>query len=129
MRRIRSVVFGPLRCRTVLEKQAMLPAGTAVHTAARLLQSDPTTGDLPQLARIVGLSPGHLSRLFKAQTGVALSRYRNQQRLLRYRLIYGTGEHTTALSAAFAAGFGSYAQFYRVFREETGHAPSTAARP
>jgi AraC-like DNA-binding protein len=103
--------------------------GTAVHTAvrtvARLLQSDPTTGDLPQLARIVGLSPGHLSRLFKAQTGVALSRYRNQQRLLRYRLIFGTGEHTTALSAALAAGFGSYAQFYRVFREETGHAPST----
>lgn len=98
----------------------------AVYSVARLLQADPHAGDLTHLARIVGLSPGHLSRLFKAQTGIPLSRYRNQQRLHRFRLTYGNGEHTTALSAALAAGFGSYAQFYRVFRQETGTIPSTA---
>jgi len=31
---------------------------------------------------------------------------------------------STALGAACEAGFGSYAQFYRVFREETGRNPS-----
>jgi AraC-like DNA-binding protein len=104
--------------------------GTGVHpavrAAARLMQADPHAGDLTHLARAVGLSPGHLSRLFKAQTGIPLNRYRNQQRLHRYQLAYGNGEHATALSAALAAGFGSYAQFYRVFRSETGRPPSTA---
>ncbi|HJP76441.1 MAG TPA: AraC family transcriptional regulator [Pseudonocardiaceae bacterium] len=86
----------------------------------------PTPDDLTHLARTVGLSPGHLSRLFKAQTGVSLSRYRNQQRLHRFQLAYGNGDNITALSAALAAGFGSYAQFYRVFRQETGRTPSTS---
>ena len=39
-------------------------------------------------------------------------------------LLYGGGRRTTALAAALEAGFGSYAQFYRVFREETGRSPS-----
>jgi AraC-like DNA-binding protein len=104
-------------------------AGTDVHPAVRavahLLRTNPQADDLTHLARTVGLSPGHLSRLFKAQTGISLSRYRNQQRLHRFQLAYGNGENTTALSTALAAGFGSYAQFYRVFRQETGRTPST----
>jgi AraC-like DNA-binding protein len=103
--------------------------GTGVHpavaAAARLISADPQAGSLTQLARAAGLSPGHLSRLFKAQTGIPLSRYRNQQRLHRFLLTYGTGQHPTALNAALAAGFGSYAQFYRVCRQETGRTPAT----
>jgi AraC-like DNA-binding protein len=96
----------------------------AVRTVARILRNDPGAGDLAGLAGTVGLSPAHLSRLFKAQTGVSLSRYRNRQRLHRFLLAYGDGDHTTTLAAALKAGFGSYAQFYRVFRQETGRAPS-----
>lgn len=90
----------------------------AVRTAVHLLRTDPDAGDLTRLARTAGLSASHLSRLFKAQVGVPLSRYRNQQRLHRFHAIHGP--HTTAMSAALAAGFGSYAQFYRVYRRETG---------
>jgi AraC-like DNA-binding protein len=96
----------------------------AVETVARLLRADPGAGDLTTLARAAGLSPSHLSRVFKAQTGVSISRFRNQQRLHRFMLLYGDGRHTTALAAALEAGFGSYAQFYRVFRTETGRRPS-----
>jgi hypothetical protein len=32
--------------------------------------------------------------------------------------LYGNGRRTTALAAAHKAGFGSYAQFYRVVRHE-----------
>lgn len=39
-------------------------------------------------------------------------------------VVAGTGRRTTALAAALEAGFGSYAQFYRVFREQTGRSPS-----
>jgi AraC-like DNA-binding protein len=103
-------------------------AGAAVHpavqTVARRLRADPNAGGLDQLAREVGLSPSHLSRLFKAQTGVSLTRFRNQRRLERFHRLYGEGRRTTALAAALEAGFGSYAQFYRVVRDETGRTPS-----
>ena len=96
----------------------------AVDTVARLLQADPGAGDLTDLARIVGLSPSHLSRLFTTQMGLSISRFRNQQRLDRFIRLYRHGRGTTALAAAHEAGFGSYAQFHRVFRQETGHNPS-----
>ena len=71
-----------------------------------------------------GVSPSHLSRLFKSQTGTSITRFRNQQRVQRFMFLYRDGRHTTALAAALEAGFGSYAQFYRVFRAETGGRPS-----
>jgi AraC-like DNA-binding protein len=96
----------------------------AVDTVARLLQADPGAGDLTDLARIAGLSPSHLSRLFTTQMGLSISRFRNQQRLDRFTRLYRHGRGTTALAAAHEAGFGSYAQFHRVFRQETGRNPS-----
>jgi len=96
----------------------------AVDAVARLLQADPDAGDLAELARRAGLSPSHLSRLFSAQMGLSIGRFRNQQRLHRFMALFGDGRGTTALAAAHAAGFGSYAQFHRVFRRETGRTPS-----
>jgi AraC-like DNA-binding protein len=96
----------------------------AVETVTRLLMSDPSAGDLTELAEAAALSPSHLSRLFKAQMGVPITRFRNQKRLERFLILYGRGRNTTALAAALEAGFGSYAQFYRVFRELTGRTPA-----
>jgi AraC-like DNA-binding protein len=96
----------------------------AVETVARMLQADPDAGDLATLARAARLSSSHLSRIFKEQTGVSISRFRNQQRLQRFLRLYAGGRRTTALAAALEAGFGSYAQFHRVFREQTGRTPS-----
>jgi AraC-like DNA-binding protein len=96
----------------------------AVETVARMLRADPDAGDLAALARAASLSPSHLSRIFKEETGVSISRFRNQQRLQRFLRLYGRGRRTTALAAALEAGFGSYAQFHRVFREQTGRSPS-----
>jgi AraC-like DNA-binding protein len=96
----------------------------AVETIVRLLRANPDAGDLATLARAARLSASHLSRIFKQQTGVSISRFRNQQRLQRFMRIYDRGRRTTALAAALEAGFGSYAQFYRVFREQTGRNPS-----
>jgi AraC-like DNA-binding protein len=96
----------------------------AVETVARILRADPNAGDLATLARAARLSSSHLSRIFKEQTGVSISRFRNQQRLQRFLRLYGRGRRTTALAAALEAGFGSYAQFHRVFREHAGRSPS-----
>jgi AraC-like DNA-binding protein len=98
----------------------------AVEQVARLLSVDPAGGDLGALARACGLSPSHLSRLFKAQMGISIGRFRNQQRLERFLSIAGNGQRCSTLAAAHAAGFGSYAQFFRVFRDATGTSPSAA---
>ena len=100
----------------------------AVETVARCLRADPEAGNLAALARTAGLSPSHLSRIFKAQTGVSITRFRNQRRLERFMALYGHGRRTTALAAALEAGFGSYAQFYRVLRMETGRTPTALRR-
>ena len=104
--------------------------GVVVHPAveqiAQLVSVDPTAGDLTALARACGLSPSHLSRVFKAQMGISLGQFRNQQRLERFLAITGSDPRCSTLAAAHAAGFGSYAQFYRVYRNATGTSPSTA---
>ena len=83
----------------------------AVETVARLLRADPERGRPRGTRAAAGVSPSHLSRIFKAQTGVSLTRFRNQRRLERFTALYGSGRRTTALAAALEAGFGSYAQF------------------
>ena len=86
--------------------------------AVRLLQEDPTCSGT-ELARAVDLSRSHLSRRFCDHMGVSLVRFRNQLRIEAFlRLVE---EHGSAVShAAHDAGFGSYGQFHRVFREATG---------
>ena len=76
-----------------------------------------------QLASRFGISDGHLARVFKSETGVSLVQFRNRIRLQRFfRIINEGGE--SLLEAALRAGFGSYAQFHRVFRSELGTTPS-----
>ena len=117
--------------RAFLESEDLV-AGVDVHpavdTVARCLRADPEAGRLDALARTAGLSPSHLSRIFKDQTGVSITRFRNQRRLERFMTLYGHGRRTTTLAAALDAGFGSYAQFYRVLRAETGQTPTAFRR-
>ena len=104
----------------------------AVERAVRLLLSDENSYGLPQLSRKAGLSPSRLSRLFKQQTGLSIVEFRNRQRmqrfLERYELERDSGRQSTLLEAALDAGFGSYPQFHRVFREVTGCSPAEYQR-
>jgi AraC-like DNA-binding protein len=67
------------------------------------------------IARRLGISVGWFARLFKAEMGMSLVEYRNRLRLDRVDALIEQGR-TTLLQAALRAGFGSYAQFHRVFR-------------
>lgn len=75
------------------------------------------------LLRYCGVSHSYLSRLFHQQVGVPLSRYRNSARLGRFWEAYRTRDSITVTEAAYEAGFGSYAQFFRVFSEAYGSGP------
>lgn len=84
--------------------------------------------DLQTLAQSVTLSPETVSRQFKRQTGVSLIDFRNRCRIERFLRLYEGGEAETMLMAALEAGFGSYAQFYRVFTQRMGRTPAAYKR-
>ena len=106
--------------RVVGEAVALHPA---VTRAIKLLSQGDCHRDIGQLARECGVSESHLSRIFHRQVGVCLSRYRNSLRLSRFWEVYnGAGEKNLA-EAVYEAGFGSYAQFYKVFVQAYGNGP------
>jgi AraC-like DNA-binding protein len=100
----------------------------AVEKAARLLRDESESESLQVLAENCGLSRSRLSRLFKQQAGVSLVEYRQRQRLERFMAIYGSGRRLTLLDAALHAGFGSYANFHRVFTRLMRQSPAAYRR-
>jgi AraC-like DNA-binding protein len=95
----------------------------AVERAARLLRDLNPPPAVPALARQVGLSPSRLSRLFAAQTGLSITRFRSAQCLSRALRLCEDSELPLS-EIAVRAGFGSYAQFHRIFREQMGQSPT-----
>lgn len=109
-----------LRARAIVPKARQ---NAAVERVIRLLR-DESRLSLHDLARAAGTSRSVLTRSFKRETGLSIVAYKNRLRVERFLALRADAENTTLLEAALAAGFGSYAQFHRVFREVMGHAPS-----
>jgi AraC-like DNA-binding protein len=100
----------------------------AVAKAARLLSNADAAISLEPLARSAGLSAARLSRLFKEQTGVSVTGFRQRQCLERFLQLYRTGARYSLIEAALLAGFGSYPQFHRVFCQLMGMNPAAYRR-
>ena len=94
--------------------------------AVSMLSKDPTMGG-KQIAARLDISLSRLARVFKAQLGMSLVEYRNRLRLERFSVLMDQGR-MNLLDAALAAGFGSYAQFHRVFRALRKTSPSDYVR-
>jgi AraC-like DNA-binding protein len=95
----------------------------SVERAVRFLRDEQEFCTMAQLSCYVGLSPSRLRKVFSDQVGVSLMDFRNQQRIDRFMRLYRRGGQVSMLTAALACGFGSYLQFYRVFKSITGSAP------
>lgn len=92
-----------------------------VISVVHALHRDPTL-TAEALARRFGTSRSRLARTFKEEMGVSLVGYKNRLRLERFFTLVTPGSGNL-LQAALDAGFGSYAQFHRVFRELLGTTP------
>jgi len=90
------------------------PSRRLVTSTVSMLAKDPAMGG-KQIAGKLDISLSRLARVFKAEMGMSLVEYRNRLRLDRFGVLLDRGR-TNLLEAALAAGFGSYAQFHRVFR-------------
>lgn len=96
----------------------------AVLKALDILKKESDSECLEKLARDCGVSAPYLSRTFKRQVGVPINRYRNTMRLERFWEIRNKAtRHMTLSEAVYEAGFGSYAQFSKVYRATFGRAP------
>jgi AraC-like DNA-binding protein len=82
--------------------------------AAKILARDPGLGGAEIAARL-DVSLGRLAHVFKVELGMSMVEYKNRVRLNRFTVLLDKGRRNL-LEAALAAGFGSYAQFHRVFR-------------
>ncbi len=100
----------------------------AVCRALKLLGEGGWEESFGRLAKACGVSEAYLSRTFRRQVGVPLSRYRNSFRLSRFWQEYRQTGQKTLTEAAYAAGFGSYAQFYKIFVQAYGCGPRNCAR-
>ena len=75
------------------------------------------------LARRLAVSPHHLSRVFVAETGETISRYRNRVRTRLAMERIADGEASLARIAA-ELSFADHAHLTRVVRREVGRTPS-----
>ena len=126
------LAYALLRAWSAYQTAPDAPPGVAVHPAVeravRLLQDEADAENVAALARRVGLSPSHLSRLFGQQIGLSLTDYRNGQRLERFLRALRPGVRVNLSRAALDAGFGSYAQFHTVFTRRMGCSPADYCR-
>jgi AraC-like DNA-binding protein len=75
-----------------------------------------------ELARRLGTSSSRLGKAFKSEMGFSVRDYRNRLRLETFLGLVDRGG-ANLMQAALDAGFGSYAQFHRVFRSLLGSTP------
>ena len=78
---------------------------------------------LPELARELAVSPHHLSRVFRAETGETIARHRVRLRV-RHALERLAGGEDELARVARRAGFVDQSYMCRVLRAETGETPS-----
>lgn len=98
------------------------PSQRLLASTVAMLNKDPGLG-AKQLADALNVSIWRLARVFKALMGISLVEYRNRLRLARFETVRDRGD-ANLLDAALEAGFGSYAQFYRVVRARRHVRPS-----
>ena len=101
-------------------------ASAVVLRAVQALKE--STGPAPwsvrTLARSLDVSAGQLQRRFRAETGQTVTQYRLSVQLARYLDLCDDDHDISITDAAYAAGFGSYAQFHRIFVRHMGVSPS-----
>lgn len=83
-----------------------------------------TLGDLSQAC---GLSPSHLSRLFKAETGLPPTVYMRRRRLAEARSLLAE-KRMSSSAVANTVGFSSQSYFITCFRQEYGMTPGEFLR-
>jgi AraC-like DNA-binding protein len=118
----RSLAASRRRRRTVRrERQRHALAEAAKAHLAESFAGRATLGDI---GRALHVSPWHLARLFREETGFTLHAYRQQLRLRRALQLLSDGADLTEI--ALAVGFSSHSHLTTAFSRAFGRPPSRA---
>ncbi|OJU07634.1 MAG: bifunctional transcriptional activator/DNA repair enzyme protein Ada, partial [Caulobacterales bacterium 68-7] len=90
--------------------------------ACRLIEAEDDIPSVSALAHALGVSQGHLHRLFRAQTGLSPRAYAQEKRAEGVRGRLARGRRVT--ETIYETGFGSSGRFYAVTRKSLGMTPS-----
>jgi AraC-like DNA-binding protein len=121
-RRLMDVILDQLATLPVAAMNIPQPKDARAVKLASLLQANPgEPRGLAALAHVVGASPRTLERLFKADTGMSLGRWRQQLRLAHSLRLLAVGQPVT--SVALDVGYDSPSAFVSSFRKTFGTTP------
>lgn len=76
---------------------------------------------IPALASVCSLSPYHMMRVFKEETGFTIGSYITEKRLARARELLALGVNAT--TACYQCGFQNYSTFLRAYKRRYGQLP------
>jgi AraC family transcriptional regulator, regulatory protein of adaptative response / methylated-DNA-[protein]-cysteine methyltransferase len=97
-----------------------------VAEVCRLIDGADEEPDLATLAAAAGVSPFHLHRIFKAQTGITPKAYASARR--KERVHENLAQQPSVTDAIYAAGYNSSGRFYATSRAALGMTPTAFRR-
>lgn len=104
------------------EKNELL--SPSIDKAMNLLKTFPEKDlGLTDLAAECGISTSRLSRLFNEQIGTSIVDYKNKIKLEQFIACLKKNPSYSISQACYTAGFGSYSQFYKIFKQAFGVSP------
>lgn len=113
-----------IRCHEVSSLTEYSPIDHRVHEACQILSESLSAEiSIEALAERVFLSPSRLAHLFRDQVGVSIVRWREDQRIMRAKLLL----QTTPLAVAVIGqqvGYDDQLYFSRVFKKRVGVSPT-----
>jgi AraC-like DNA-binding protein/quercetin dioxygenase-like cupin family protein len=96
----------------------------SVEKAINLIKLNPEVDySLSDLSLECGVSSSRLSRLFNEQIGLSIVDYKNKLKLEQFFDCLKNHQDYSISEACYSVGFGSYSQFYKIFKQFFGLSP------
>jgi len=113
-----------IRCYEISSQADMVPMDYRVLEACQILNTSLAAEiTIDALAEQVFLSPSRLAHLFREQVGVSIVRWREDQRIMRAKLLLQTTPMPVAVIGQ-QVGYDDQLYFSRVFKKRVGMSPS-----
>lgn len=77
--------------------------------------------NIARLSSLISMSPFHMMRTFKEETGRTIGGYITEKRLIKARELLGNGAKAT--ETCYACGFNNYSTFLRAYKQHFGCLP------
>ncbi|MGQ4656556.1 arabinose operon transcriptional regulator AraC [Aeromonas sp. s8] len=113
-----------IRCYEVFSQTEQPTIDPRVQQACQMLSENIAAEiSIDSLAELVFLSPSRLAHLFRDQVGVSIVRWREDQRIMRAKLLLQTTPLTIAIVGQ-QVGYDDQLYFSRVFKKRVGVSPT-----